>query len=902
MRILILYIFLFLAHVHETLGTRNVYFLDNGWKFELEGSSPKHCVNVNQTFPIEMNNKQCLGLSQVSSVSNVTQCEDACCASDSCEVYQWCSDPSCNNAGCWIGSMSNCIEMAGWISKGRKAAPPPSPGTLCNDPRCDPKTDDSTWRGLNLPHDFVVEGTFNITADKSHGYLPYGAGWYRKHLKIPQLGSTDIAWIDFEGIQTESTVWLNGVRLGKHVSGYTPSRYYLNASFLSLNDYNVLAVKADATKPDGWWYDGGGIYRHVWLTVIHTSGLHIKPWGVYVPSQVVGDISWVKGTPFANADISVFVDIVNPTNLAQNIKLLYAIVDSAGTVVASFDGPALVPPQKTMTWNSTSRLSNAALWHLADSPAKASLYRVRVSLLVNNQIFDEVEERFGIRRTAWDPATGFYLNGVLTKILGNANHQDFAGLGVAIPDHLQEYRIQKLKDMGANGWRTAHNPPNPALLDAADELGVLVWDENHRNGQDSECELLILRDRNHPSIVIWSLCNEVLCETTNWVADALRLKSLIRQLDPLGNRPVSANQNGWIGTSTPLDVQGFDYATSSYDTWHSQAPNIPSISSETSSSVSDRGEYVNDEAGGHVSGYDVNYPGWGQSAQQAWGGIGVTNGQGILTRPFISGGWTWTGWDYKGEPTPYGWPNINSHFGILDICGFEKDRFYWYAAWFKKRQEGAAPLLHLFPHWNWKVGDEVDVWAYSNAEEVELYINGESQGKKPSPQYGHVEWGKVKYQVGNIMALGFVGGKPVVHAATKTTGEGYALKISIRDGVGSSLLAGCADVLLIQVSVIDNEGFVVPTASNVVTLMVDGPATFVGGGNGDPSCHVSDKSNVRPAYHGLLLAVVQGGDFAGKVIITASSAGMASVHLEVSQVAPNKEQKSLWWCRSEKHL
>ena len=899
--IFIRFIFLFfLFSVQTTFGSRNVYLLDYGWKFELENSSPKQCSNLNSTFPFDMNNKQCLGLSQVSSISNANQCADACCGSASCEVFQWCNESSCSNSGCWIGSMSNCVEGVGWISRGRKQTPGPPPGSYCSDPHCDPKVDDSAWRALDLPHDFVVEGTFNVTADKSHGYLPYGVGWYRKHMEFPPLETTDVAWIDFEGIQSESTVWLNGVLLGTHSSGYTPSRYYLNASFLSPND-NVLVVKADATKPDGWWYDGGGIYRHVWLTVIHTSGPYLKPWGIYIPSNVVGDISWVNNKPFGNADISLFVDVVNPTNFTKSINLQCAITDSSGTVVESFAGSASLSPKTTITWNSTRRISNAALWHLVDPPAKASLYVVHVSISVGNQVVDEMQERFGIRRTSWNASTGFFMNDRAIKILGNANHQDFAGLGVAIPDHLQEYRLQKLKDMGANGWRTAHNPPNTALLDAADELGVLVWDENHRNGQDSECELLILRDRNHPSIVIWSICNEVLCETSNWVADALRLKSLIKQLDPLGNRPISANQNGWIGTSTPLDVQGFDYSTNTYDMWHSQAPNIPSISSETSSAVSDRGEYVNDEAGGHVSGYDVNYPGWGQSAQQAWGGIGEPNNQGILTRSFISGGWTWTGWDYKGEPTPYSWPNINSHFGILDICGFEKDRFYWYAAWFKERQQ-ETPVLHIFPHWNWKVGDKVNVWAYTNVDEVELFINGVSQGKQLSPQYGHVEWGNVNYQPGNIMVLGYIGGKPVSKVITQTTGEASGLRISVRDNVGSTLLVGCADVLLIQVAVVDNEGLVVPTASNVVTIVVDGPATFLGGGNGDPACHTNDKSNVRPAFHGLVLGVIQGGDVEGKVRITANSPGMLPVHLEVSLISRNEEQKSINWCRSEKRL
>jgi beta-galactosidase len=255
--------------------------------------------------------------------------------------------------------------------------------------------------------------------------------------------------------------------------------------------------------------------------------------------------------------------------------------------------------------------------------------------------------------------------------------------------------------MGGNAWRTAHNPPNPALLDAADRLGFLVWDENHRNGQDDELRRLVLRDRNHPSVVLWSICNEKLCDSKATRADAVRLHDAFHALDPLGGRLVSANYNGWLGPDTPLDVQGVDYATSRYDSVHKAAPHLPVISSETSSAVSDRGEYANNKSSGHVRGYDTERPSWGQTAEAAWGGVDEPQAQGILTRPGVMGGFTWTGWDYKGEPTGptigYGWPDVNSHFGILDIAGFEKDRFYWYLAHFPSYKPGEG-VLHLFPH------------------------------------------------------------------------------------------------------------------------------------------------------------------------------------------------------------
>jgi beta-galactosidase len=382
----------------------------------------------------------------------------------------------------------------------------------------------------------------------------------------------------------------------------------------------------------------GGIYRHVWVTIVSTPGAYLAPWGVYAPAQVKGTITWTEGAPFADSQVLPSVEIWNNASSAQAFSLTLTVFDPVGNTAGETSGTGSVPAGGAIIWSPAQpiALANAALWYLVDAPLKPALYTAQTVLSIGGSAVDSVNITFGVRDIRYDSATGFYLNGVATKILGNANHQDFAGLGVAIPDALQVHRISKLKEFGANGWRTAHNPPNPGLLDAADALGFLVWDENHRNGQDSEIPLLVKRDRNHPSVVIWSLCNEVLCETSNTVGDALRLKALIKTLDPLGGRPVSANYNPFIGNSTPLDVQGFDYSTTNYDAWHAASPQIPSISSETSSAVSDRGEYANDPVGGHVSGYDNNYPGWGEPAEGAWGGVGEPNNQGILTRPFIS--------------------------------------------------------------------------------------------------------------------------------------------------------------------------------------------------------------------------------------------------------------------------
>jgi beta-galactosidase len=561
----------------------------------------------------------------------------------------------------------------------------------------------------------------------------------------------------------------------------------------------------------------------------------------------------------------------------------------------------------------------------------------------------------GFRRTFWSAATGFELNDRPLKIKGSANHQDHAGVGVAVPDVLQLHRIAKLKEMGMNAWRTAHNAPSPALLDAADRLGFLVWDENHRNGQFDEIRRLVLRDRNHPSVFIWSVCNEMLCETANIPADFAQSVALFKELDPKGGRVVSANYNGANGPTTVLDVQGVDYQTETYDAVHVRAPLIPCISSESSSAVSDRGETRSDAGTAHVTGYDTMYPSWGESTQAAWGGIGMPAGQGILTRPFMAGGFTWTGWDYKGEPVPYGWPNINSHFGIIDMAGFPKDRFFWYKAWLRGSNGGVgggdSGVMHLIPqHWNWPPGTTVAVWAYTDAASAELFVDGVSQGRKPQAAYSHLAWPNTTFSApGTLRAVGYdAAGNTVSEEQISTTGPAARLRATIKDRVGSGgLQLGCDDLALVQVEVLDAEGRLVTwhapnfSASGaggtsggnvVVTFHVDGGggggsggggAAYVGGGNGDPSCHAPDQSPTRPTFHGLALGIVRapvlpatagrrhrtGAPYGRSVAVRVTSPGLEMSTLEIPMLTGAREptrgavKQEEWWChRSDRQL
>ena len=421
---------------------------------------------------------------------------------------------------------------------------------------------------LDLPHDYAVEGNFSESADMGHGYLPLVNATYRKHIALPPAvaATAGALWLEFDGIQSSSTVWWNGVALGSHASGYTPSRYFLNRSSVSAGGDDVLAVWVETSVSAGstWWYDGSGMYRHAWLCVA-AAPVYIGPDGVYAPSAVTGAISWpgAAAGPTADAVLAPTVEVWSNASQATPFNVSLRVVDPGGAVVASLTGGGVAAAAGVTHWAAPNiSLPSAALWHLVAPPLTPALYELVTVLSVGGAAVDTTVVTFGVRRTEWRHDTGFWLNGVNTKILGTANHQDFAAVGVAVPDALQRHRISVLKAFGVNGWRTAHNPPTPALLDAADRLGLLVWDENHLNGQPDEATALVLRDRNHPAVVIWSICNERLCKTRNTNGDAEAVKAAMHAADPFpafgaGGRPVSANFNDpWSGNpKTPLDVQ-----------------------------------------------------------------------------------------------------------------------------------------------------------------------------------------------------------------------------------------------------------------------------------------------------------------------------------------------------------
>jgi beta-galactosidase len=739
--------------------------------------------------------------------------------------------------------------------------------------------DDSDWRSVDLPHDWAVELPFqNVPNLPEHGGHPVGRefpetsiGWYRRVFDLPSSDEGQRICIDFDGMFRNAVVMFNGHYIGVNFSGYAPFHCDVT-DFAQFGDKNVLVVRVDATEGEGWFYEGAGIYRHVWLT--KTDPVHIAQWGSYVRSEVRGP----------SATVFITTEIENESDKEATCRVVSRILDSGGKTVATAEStPAAIAASEKRTFKFQAAINHPLLWSLEER----HLYRALTTVESNGAIVDHEETNFGIRTILFDAEKGFFLNGKPVKIKGTSNHQDHAGVGAALPDRLQYYRVERLLEMGSNGYRTSHNPPTPELLEACDRLGMLVMDETRMMSSCAEglgqLERMIRRDRNHPSIVIWSLGNEEPDQGTPRGARIVSaMKRLARRLDP--SRPVTvAMNNRWgQGVSKVVDVQGFNYAGGGgfggeqtgqhIDAFHAQFPKQPTIGTETASDYSTRGIYANNKDSGYVSAYDVNHPGYTTSAEGWW--------KTYAERAFLAGGFAWTGFDYRGEPSPYGWPSISSHFGIMDTCGFPKDTYYYYQSWW-----GTKAVLHVFPHWNWagKEGEEIDVWCFTNLESVELFLNGASLGSKNVERNSHVEW-KVKYAPGVLAARGSKDGKVVLIDKRETTGAPVKLAL-LPDR--QKIDANGEDVSVIAVEVEDAQGRIVPIARNEVRFKIEGPARLIGVGNGDPSCHEPDKNDRRSAFNGLCMAFVQAQKQPGEIRIEGSGDGLAPASVEIEAVAAN---------------
>ena len=717
---------------------------------------------------------------------------------------------------------------------------------------------------------------FDPKADASHGFKPVGPkyttnsiGWYRREFTLPAEDKGKRIWVEFDGVYRDAEVFVNGWLVGHHEGGYNSFRYditdVLNCGGTNVN---VIAVRVDATKFEGWFYEGAGIYRHVWL--VKTAPVAIAPDGVFVWSEFKNNV------PDIHPQIHVQVQLLNwHTNAAKTI-VRAEIFSPDGKSVTSVHEKAEIPGESKHDVTMLTHVWAPELW----SPEDPNLYKLVTTVECDGKIVDRQETPFGIRTVAFDPNKGFLLNGMPYEIKGTCNHQDHAGLGSALPDRMQYFRSDKLKEMGCNAYRTSHNEPTAELLDACDRQGMLVMDENRLLGSDDEnmakFRQQILRDRNHPSVFIWSICNEESRQTSD---DAARvgasMEEFVKHLDPTrlttAAESVGDVYTGLMGT---LDVRGWNYRLGDeIDNYHREHPQQPEIGTEQGSTVSTRGIYETDKARGYVSAYDTNFPHWASTSEK-WVSY-------FADRPWLSGGFYWTGFDYRGEPTPYKWPCINSHFGILDTCGFPKDNFWYYqASWTDK------PVIHLLPHWNWagKEGQNINVWCYANCAQVELFLNGKSLGRKDMPVNQHLEW-EVPYAPGTLSAKGYdTNGVVVSSTQVETTGAPASIEL-VPDRTSISAADG-EDVSVITVSVHDGPGRLVPTATNMVQFAIEGPGKILGVGNGDPSCHEPDQyasqsDYKRSVFNGLEQIIVQSSKIEGEIVLTATADGLQPTKLYI---------------------
>ncbi len=723
--------------------------------------------------------------------------------------------------------------------------------------------DDSKWREVQLPHDWAVELPFvpnpkaatlkpddrGVTWDPAadHGYKPLGRdypetsiGWYRRTIEWTAADKGKRIRIDFDGVFRNTIVIFNGYIVKQHDGGYVPFSVDLTDFLNTDGKPNVLAVRVDASQGEGWFYEGAGIYRHVWL--VKHDPVHIVKDGVCVRARTDGTVE-VTTTVKNDGDAGITIGVS-------------AVV--LGASAAKVDGLHLGAGDRGQI-TQTLQVTNPHLWSLEDP----YLYQVLSGLVMDGHPHAKATTSFGFRDIRFDAEQGFFLNGKPVKLKGTCNHHDHAGVGSALPDALQYYRLKCLKEMGCNAYRTSHNPPTPELLDACDELGMLVIDETRMMTSSEEgldqLRTMIMRDRNHPSVILWSIGNEEPQQGTDRGAVIARtMKRVCRELDP--TRGITAAMDGGYGhgITEVLDVIGFNYRDDKIDDFHKSFPHIPIIGTETASTVATRGEYVRDPAKHIVPAYDTDAPWWANTAEGWWPHFDA--------KPYIAGGFIWTGFDYRGEPTPYpNWPSISSQFGALDTCGFPKDNYYYYRAWWRPE-----PLLHLFPHWNWQAGSTVSIWAYSNCDAVELFVNGKSLGKKDMAKDMHVEWG-VPYQPGKITAFGYKGGKVVVKDTRETAGPAARVVLTADR---TALSADGRDCAVIRAEVVDAKGRTVPKADNLIRFDVAGSASVIGVGNGNPNSHEADKASQRLAFNGLACAIVQTGKTAGQVTISATADGL----------------------------
>ncbi len=775
-----------------------------------------------------------------------------------------------------------------------------------------PGFDDSSWRTLDLPHDWMIEGVpgsdpskMDGPFDKSSpagaggGYLNGGIGWYRKTFTVPESARGRHIAILFDGAYMDADATCNGTKLGNHPYGFTSFSYDLTPTLRYGNQNNVVAVRLNVVQPCCRWYTGAGLYRHVWLVI--TRPVHIAQWGTSITTP---------RAETADAQVNVVTQVVAETDAPpSNATLTTILFDPSGKEVTRKEYTEKMNPGQTTLFNQTLTLPTAQLWS-TESPV---LYHAVSEVRVNGVLADSYTTPFGIRHIEFKKDEGFFLNGEHIQIKGVCDHHDLGCLGSAAYRRGFERQLQILKAMGCNALRTSHNPPSPELLDLCDRMGFLVMDEcfdewqlnKTQNGYGrffdvwaaKDLTSMLERDRNHPSIILWSIGNEVKEGfTPGGDKVATKLQDIVHRVDP--TRPVTSAcmlpyDSVRLGFDKALDIFGINYTPTMYQERNVHAQDIM-IGSETASTVDTRGEYglqISQDgkvtidpkpAPNQVSSYDPWHPSWATDAQE--------EEIDLQKAPWISGEFVWTGFDYLGEPTPYEWPSRSSYFGILDLCGFPKDRYYLYKSVWSR-----DPVVHLLPSsWNWKgfEGKAIPVWVFTNADSVELFLNGQSLGVKKSPDGPnlHLAW-SVPYAPGVLKAVATKNGAVVATDELNTAGDPAKILLNAdRSKIGGS----GQDLAYIKVTLVDKDGYVCPNADNEIKFSVTGTAAKLAGvDNGDPTNHASFQGAQSKAFHGLALAVLQSDyDATGPVTLTASVDGLPNAQATIQVTRPTVSEQN----------
>lgn len=730
-----------------------------------------------------------------------------------------------------------------------------------------PSFNDRTWRTLSLPHDWAIENTVDSTENVSQGYHKRGIGWYRRYLKLNADDRGKHLELQFEGVATHCTVWVNGTLVHRNWSGYT-SFYIDITAFAKFGDeINTIAVRVDAVPQEGWWYEGAGIYRGAWL--VKRSPVHIITDGVYANPVKNNKGGW---------DISAEVSVENSGNQTEPAEVEMRVLDKNGREVAHGKSAVTINALHTVPVSLQLSVKNPELWSI-ENPI---LYQVVTFVKKGKVLQDSLQTYCGFRTARFDADKGFFLNDQHVEIKGVCNHQDHAGVGVAMPTSILEFRLRKLKEMGVNAYRCSHNAPAKELLDLCDKLGIMVMDENRNFNASPEyirqLEWMVRRDRNHPSIILWSVFNEEPMQGTESGYEMVRrMRAVVRNLD--SSRPVTAAMNGGfftpINVSQAVDVVGFNYQISSYDAFHKANPTLPLTSSEDASAVMVRGEYVTDLSKNILDAYDTQKPAWGATHRDAW--------KAIAERPYLAGAFVWTGFDYHGEPTPFTWPTVSSNFGIMDICGFPKTAYYIHRALWVENEN----VIYIAPHWNWPVdtiGKPIKVMVISNAETLKLFLNGKLIGEQKANKYDMNSW-DVPYEPGKLEAVGYKNGKEITRYSVETTGVPISLNLVANR---SFMLANGVDALPITVEALDANGRHVPTANIPIEFSLLGNGNIIGLGNGDPNSHEPEKGNKRSLFNGLAQIIVQADELEkeGFITLVAKANGLKPFTLNI----PTKPQ------------